>query len=70
MSLKATAAALSESGKELSRNWDEVRVHWRDAKADHFESDYLEAMPSVIGKSLEGMGGIERFLRQVRSECE
>lgn len=70
MSLNVTAAALSESGKELSRNWEAARVHWRDTKADHFESEYLDAMPSVIGKSAEGMAGIERFLRQVRRECE
>ncbi|MGC1481285.1 MAG: hypothetical protein WA771_12315 [Chthoniobacterales bacterium] len=70
MSLRSTAAALSEGSKELSRHWQDTRESWRDTKAREFSETYLEPIPTTVAKSVEAMAEIERFLKKVRAECE
>lgn len=70
MSTRAAASALAQITKELSAEWQETKLHWRDAKAGEFEREYLDALPSLVTRSVEAMDDLDRCLRQIRSECE
>ncbi|MGH8046659.1 MAG: hypothetical protein ACREKL_05400 [Chthoniobacterales bacterium] len=70
MSAKGCSSTLAQSAKNLSAEWQETQVHWRDAKAAQFQREYLDELPSLIGKSREALDELDRLLRKVRSDCE
>jgi hypothetical protein len=70
MSAKGCSSTLAQVGKDLAVEWQEAKAHWRDAKAVEFEQRYLNELPALIAKSREAMEELDRFLRQVRSDCE
>ncbi len=70
MSARGCSATLAQVGKDLAQEWQHAKIHWRDMKASEFERNYLDELPSLIGKSREALEELDRFLRKVRSDCE
>ena len=70
MSAKGCSSTLAQVGKDLSVEWLDAKLHWRDAKAREFEQKYLDELPALIAKARESMEELDVFLRKVRSECE
>ncbi|MDD5200283.1 MAG: hypothetical protein PHC88_10840 [Terrimicrobiaceae bacterium] len=70
MSVNGCASTLAQAGKSLSIEWQETKIQWRDAKAQEFERQYLDALPVLIAKSMEAIDDLDRFLEKVRCDCE
>ncbi len=70
MSVKAGASNLEQSAKDLAAQWQEARVHWRDAKALEFEHRYLAALPQQLAKTTAVMDDLDALLRRIRRDCE
>ncbi len=45
MSARGCSSTLAQVGKNLSFEWEEAKVRWRDAKAEEFERTYLNELP-------------------------
>lgn len=70
MSIRASAAALSEAVKDLLLQWDQTGAQWRDAKAREFERTYLAELPHHAARATNVIEEIDAILRKVRSDCE
>jgi hypothetical protein len=70
MIIEGHGSTLAEISKNLSADWRETEVHWRDAKAREFRREYLDELPTQIARAVETIGELDRLLQKVRSECE
>ncbi len=70
MIFKGCASTLAQAGKNLSVEWQETQVHWRDAKAAEFQREYLNELPPQLARAAETLEQLDRLLQKVRNECE
>lgn len=70
MSTKGSASNLVQAAKELSNSWQRTQAHWRDAKSQEFEQNYLADLPAHVARATTVIAEIDLLLRKVRSECE
>jgi hypothetical protein len=62
-------ASLAAALQNLTIAWQEVRVHWRDAKCLEFEERYLRELPSRTTQAAAVMGEIEKILKKAKNDC-
>ena len=62
-------ASLAAALQNLKIAWEEVRVHWRDAKCLEFEERYLKEPPSRATQAATIMADIEKILKKVKHDC-
>ena len=62
-------ASLAAALQNLKIAWEEVRVHWRDAKCLEFEERYLKELPSRATQAATIMSDIEKILKKVKHDC-
>ncbi len=70
MSVKASAAVLSQGFKDLAMSWHQTRVVWRDGKALEFEEKYLSELPDLSSKVGVMIGELDLLMRKVKADCE
>jgi hypothetical protein len=70
MSTRVSASNLAQALQNLMADWNQTRSHWRDAKSQEFEKQYLEDLPGQIMQAKTIMEEIDVLLRKVRSDCE
>mgnify|MGYP003347527794 CR=1 FL=1 len=70
MSLSATKARLRALTQQLAMEWQETRVHWRDAKSDEFDMRYMQQLLAEVDKTLGTMEGLDKCMTKARSDCE
>ena len=70
MSLLGSKARLSGITKELWLAWHETRNHWRDAKSEEFERQYLSELFIGIDRTISTMEKLDELLAKVRKDCE
>ena len=70
MSTRASAANLVQAFKDLSVDWQQTKAHWRDAKSQEFERQYIEALPPHIARAMSAMEELDVLLRKVKADCE
>ena len=64
------AAGLAQALKELSVKWQEARAHWRDAKSQEFEKQYLDELPHLVARGTTAIEELDVLLRKVGADCE
>jgi hypothetical protein len=62
-------ASMAAALQNLNVAWQEVRGHWRDAKAVEFEEKYLKELPSRTTQAGVVMAEIDKILRKARNDC-
>ena len=70
MSMRVSATALMQAGKELLLDWDQTKASWHDVKSREFEERFLSELPHHLGRSADVIAEIDALLRKVRSDCE
>lgn len=70
MSVKASAAVLSQGFKDLSNAWHQTRTSWRDEKARAFEEEYLSELPDLSSKVGIVISELDNLMRKVKTDCE
>ena len=66
MSLKASKAKLARASKDIATQWQEVRAHWRDQKAQQFETEYIAPLPDSISSAVVIIDELDNVLRKIR----
>jgi hypothetical protein len=67
--MSQSEASLGGALQNLTVAWQELRGHWRDAKALQFEEHYLKELPSRTTQAATVMSEIEKVLKKVRNDC-
>jgi hypothetical protein len=62
-------ASLAAALQNLQIAWQEVRGHWRDAKALEFGETYLRELPTRATQASAVMTEIEAVLKKVKHDC-
>ncbi len=70
MSLNANRARLTAITKELVLQWDEARNHWRDARGQEFEKQYVEQLMLLMSKADGACEKLDTILTKARTDCE
>lgn len=70
MSLAANRARLSGITRELSLQWEQTKVYWRDSKSAEFEKKYLEELFNSVGAALTVIEDLDKLIAKVRNDCE
>ena len=63
------ASSLETALQNLNIAWQEVRGHWRDAKAMEFEERYLRELPSRATQAGSVIVELEKVLKKVKNDC-
>jgi len=70
MSINNSRTRLEMLTKELLRQWDDTKAHWRDAKAQEFERLYLQELASRADKATAMIDKLDALLKKVKDDCE
>ena len=70
MSLEIQCGKLAAVTVELTRQWEQTRPYWLDAKCEAFEKDTLDTIRSGVNATLEAMRKLDELMRQIRRDCE
>lgn len=70
MNLNANKSRLASSTRELARQWEQAKNHWRDQKSEEFQKKYLEELFLYSDKAVLVMEKLDELLKKVRSDCE
>ncbi|MGA3171090.1 MAG: hypothetical protein ABSE62_08745 [Chthoniobacteraceae bacterium] len=62
-------ASLEAALQNLTLAWQEVRNHWRDAKAMEFEERYLKELPSRTTQAATVIAEIDKVLKKAKNDC-
>lgn len=62
-------ATLSAALQNLHVAWQEVRGHWRDAKALEFEERFLKELPTRATQATSLMAEIDKIVKKVKHDC-
>ncbi|MCH7228543.1 hypothetical protein [Haloferula sp. A504] len=71
MSATGTAKGIiNDATRELHARWDQVREHWRDAKAAEFSQTYLSGLAEDTSRALRVIDELERLIARIHDDCE
>lgn len=70
MNLSANAKLILSATRDLSNRWQETRAHWKDAKSEEFEQDYLSVLFSEAERTAQSLEEINKVLLSIRNQCE
>jgi hypothetical protein len=56
--------------RELSRKWTQTKQHWRDAKSEEFEREYIADLISDVERAIPILEELDQLISTVRRECE
>ncbi len=68
--MNASGARLEGVTKELRAHWAETRTHWRDAKAEEFEKQYLEELFDSVEKTVNVIDQLDKLIERIKKDCE
>lgn len=71
--MNATGAAkgiINDATRELQARWDQVREHWRDAKAAEFSKTHLSGLAEDTSRALRVIDELERLIGRIHADCE
>jgi hypothetical protein len=70
MSMQGGGQRLMALTRELLRNWEATKEHWRDAKSREFEQRFIEVLVNGVHAASPNIERVERIVNKVRSDCE
>jgi len=56
--------------QEISLQWAETKVHWRDAKSEEFERLFMAELSAQVNRTVMAAAQLEELFKKVRSDCE
>jgi hypothetical protein len=68
--MSGTGSKLMAITKELSSQWQQTKEHWRDAKSEEFERQYLEELFVSVDRAVTVMEQLDQLLAKIRHDCE
>jgi hypothetical protein len=70
MNVSTNGKVVLTATRELSRRWEQTKQHWRDAKAEEFEREYLAELISDVDRAIPILEELDKLILTVRRECE
>ncbi len=70
MSLTADRTRLRAITKELTLRWEETKNHWKDARSEEFEQQFITELLARVDKAVGAIERLEKIAAKARSECE
>ncbi len=68
--MSATGTRLAMLTQQLSRQWQETKDYWRDAKCQEFERKYMEELTAGVDMAVTVIEQLDKLLAKIRKDCE
>ena len=68
--MNSSGSRLSAITKELSRQWQQTKEYWQDAKSQEFERKYLEDLLASVDKTVTVIEQLDKLVMKIRKDCE
>jgi hypothetical protein len=68
--MSGNSAKLNALTRDLANKWKETKNHWRDAKADEFERQYIEELLNNVDKAAGVMEQLDKLVAKIKHDCE
>lgn len=69
MRLNTAKSRLASVSKELSHQWENCKIVWRDQKAVEFEQRYMTPMFDSVENALAAIEKLDKVISKVRNDC-
>lgn len=56
--------------RDSTAHWAEVRVDWRDARAEEFDVRYIQPLGTHMTSAMTSLEKLEGLMARVRRDCE
>jgi uncharacterized protein YukE len=56
--------------RDLISAWRETKQDWKDAKAQEFESRFIDELNSAVNAAVTNIETLERTLKQIHDDCD
>ena len=70
MNISSDGKVLGAATRELWRKWLEAKTHWRDAKSDEFERQFLAELVAVVERTGPAFDRLDKVVTTIREACE
>ena len=70
MNASGSASNLVQAARDLSGQWQQTKVFWRDVKSQDFQRQYIDVLPAHIDQTVAVLEELNHLLKKVRGECE
>lgn len=70
MNLTGNKGRLAGLTREITLRWEDTKHHWRDAKSEEFERQYMIELNAHVNRTLLIVEKLDELLKKVRTDCE
>jgi len=70
MNLSGNKSRLVGATREISLRWAQTREHWRDAKCQEFDRQYMQELVARVGRTATIMDKLGEVLTKIETDCE
>ena len=70
MSMSGNKGRLVALTREITLQWAETKNHWRDAKSEEFERQFMTELSAHVNRAAHVLEQLEEVLKKVRNDCE
>lgn len=69
MGVYEARGTLAKAMKDLTNQWQDVRIHWEDARAEELEKEVLQPLEMDLRSAANAMDQLGALLSQARRDC-
>ena len=68
--MSGSGSKLTALTKALSIQWQETKNHWRDAKCQEFEHQYMDELLAGVDRTVTVIEQLDKLVARIRHDCE
>ena len=56
--------------KALASQWQQTKAHWKDAKCQEFERQYMQELLASVDRAVTVIEQLDKLVTKIRNDCE
>ncbi len=68
--MSGNGSKILSATKELANQWLHTKEHWRDAKSQEFDRQYMQELVVSVDRALTVIEQLDKLFTKIRHDCE
>ena len=68
--MSGNSSKIMAATKELANQWLHTKEHWRDAKSQEFDRQYMQELVASVDRALTVIEQLDKLFTKIRHDCE